>query len=248
MNAIDKNDSESEASLRQTQAGDSLDNDRSNELLNGDQQNEDRSDQIDRSNQNQSNQNLPDDHQSNEPTEAEENASDSSDSEESKKERQKIYEEKCGQPDNPGDDFRSADWLDLLDNREIFKRILSTQVTDPHNPTLPRPNRGCRATINLETKLYSSQQPIASECFTNLDVIVGEYDVIHGVDLILPMMHLYEKSRVVISPRFAYGSKGRLPDVQPNSRLDCTVELVAIQDDLDELSNDEKILLGELFD
>ena len=228
-----KNDSElgPEIGLRQTQAGDSLHNDESNELLNGDQPKEDESNESvkDRSDETQ-----PDEHPPNE-----------SDSD-TEQDRQKAYELKCGQPDNPGDDFSSPDWLDLLDNREIFKRILFTKVEDPQNPTLPRPSRGCKATINLETKLYSTQQPIASECFTGLDVIVGYYDVIHGVDLILPMMHLHEKTRVVISPRFGYGNKGRLPDVEPNSRLDCIVELLAIQDDLDELPNDEKISLGRL--
>lgn len=218
---------ESKGQRSPTQAGDSL----SNELLND---------------QNASNENRLTDQSSEDRPNEDRSADDQSDSAESSADDQQNYESKCGQPDNPGDDFSSADWLDLLDNREIFKRILFTKNADPHNPTQPRPARGAKATINLETKLYSTQQPITSESYACLEVIVGDYDVIHGIDLILPMMHLYEKSRVVISPRFGYGDKGRLPDVPPNSRLDCTVELLAIQDDLEELSNDEKISLGKL--
>lgn len=265
MDVTDKSDSESEASLPQTQAGDSLASRRpaNNDLLNGGQEAGSNGDQpnADRRNEDNRNEKQLSEERANEEQPSEERANeekpneeqgnkDESDSEaeqESADDKQSDYERKCGQADNPEDDFGSSDWLDLLDNREIFKRILSSQVTDPQNPTLPRPNRGCKATINLETRLYSSQQPIASECFTNLEVIVGDYDLIHGVDLILPMMHLYERSRVVISPRFGYGSKGRLPDVAPNSRLDCIVELLAIQDDLDELPSDEKVALGKLL-
>jgi len=138
------------------------------------------------------------------------------------------------------DEFKSDDWLDLLDNKEILKRTLFTKVTDPDNPNLPRVNRGCRVRINLQTKVYSTQQTIDSESFENLEVIVGDYDVMHGIDLILPMMHLHEIARVVINPRFGYGSKGRLPDVEPNCRLDCVVEILHIDDDLDSLSLDEK--------
>lgn len=152
--------------------------------------------------------------------------------------------EKSNEASNENSEFNSEEWIDLLDNKDILKKILFTKETDSQNPTFPRPNRGSRVTINLETKIYSTQQTISSESFENLEVIVGDYDVIHGVDLILPMMHLFEKARVVINPRFGYGEKGRLPDVEPNCRLDCTVELLKIEEDLEDLPKDEKISLG----
>lgn len=148
--------------------------------------------------------------------------------------------------DSLDDEFKSDEWLDLLDNKDILKKILFTKETNPQNPSLPRANRDSRTKINLEVRNYATQQVISSECFSNLEVIVNNHDVIYGIDLILPMMHLYERSRVVINPRFAYGEKGRLPDVEPNTRLDCTVEVLEIDEtDLIELPIDEKISIGK---
>lgn len=149
------------------------------------------------------------------------------------------------QAEEYSEEFNSEEWMDLLDNKEILRKVLFAKESNPEAKGWPRANRGSKVRINLETKVYSTQQVISSECFQNLEVIVGEYEVIHGIDLILPMMYLNEKSRVLINPRFGYGSKGKLPDVKPNCRLDCTVEILEIQDDLDSCSPEEKVALGE---
>lgn len=146
--------------------------------------------------------------------------------------------------DGINSEFNSDEWLDLLDNKDILKKILFTKQKSPDDQSIPRVNRGSKTKINLEIKKYQTQQVISSESFNNLEVIVGDHDVIHGIDLILPMMYLYEKSRVIINPRFGYGEKGRLPDVEPNTRLDCIVEILEIKDDITDETIDNKLLIG----
>jgi len=53
--------------------------------------------------------------------------------------------------------------------------------------------------------------------------------VIEGWDQVLQLMKLGEKRRVIIPPDFAYGSRGQLPNIPPNSTLVFEMELIKIE-------------------
>ncbi|RWS17560.1 FK506-binding-like protein 1 [Dinothrombium tinctorium] len=112
-------------------------------------------------------------------------------------------------------------FLDILDNKQLLKKVL--REGDKNSA---RPERGCRVTINLKTRLKGSDKLIDSHTGDKLQIFVGDYDTIHGIDLAIPLMHNGEIANVVIAPRFGYGSLGCEPDIPPDSTLDCIVELV----------------------
>ncbi|XP_074594798.1 peptidyl-prolyl cis-trans isomerase zonda [Brevipalpus obovatus] len=144
--------------------------------------------------------------------------------------------------DNVDDDELSADgWLDILDNKQILKKIIHEG-----DKQVPRPERGCRVRINLETKLRSTKQRIDSECYQEVAIFVGDCDLFHALDLVVPLMHQHERCQVVIAPRFAFGDKGREPDIPGDSTLECEVELVSIDwvEDVDEICLPERFKIA----
>ena len=132
-------------------------------------------------------------------------------------------------------------WLDVLDNGELKKFVLTAGEVGQ-----PRPERGCIVLIKLVTKLFDTQERVESECFDQLDLIVGECDVIQGLDLLIPLMDQKEVGRCLIAPRFAYGEKGKGEDVPPNATLECEVTLMSVAwlDDETVLPLSDRIRLG----
>ncbi|CAG2162288.1 unnamed protein product [Oppiella nova] len=115
-------------------------------------------------------------------------------------------------------------WLDVLDNGELKKFVLTAGAVGQ-----PRPERGCIVAIKLIAKLFDTQEVLESESHDLIDVIVGESDLFQGLDLIIPLMDQKEVARVVVSSRFAYGKTG-VPDVvPPNATLDCELHVVSVR-------------------
>ena len=121
-------------------------------------------------------------------------------------------------------DHRDDGWMDVLDNGQLLKR-----VTEAGDPDSSRPERGCKVTIRLTTRIKSTGEVVPSETFERLEAFVGDYDVMHGVDLLLPMMQEKEVAQVVIHERFAYGADGKEPDIPANCTLDCEIQLLQVQ-------------------
>ena len=132
-------------------------------------------------------------------------------------------------------------WLDVLDNGELKKFVLT-----PGKVGEPRPERGCVVVMKVITKLLDTQERVESESFDEIDIILGESDVIQGLDLIIPLMDQNEVSRCLIASRFAYGEKGKGNDIPPNATLDCEVHLLTVQwlDEETVLPIDIRIRLG----
>ncbi|XP_053205220.1 uncharacterized protein LOC128389626 isoform X2 [Panonychus citri] len=133
-------------------------------------------------------------------------------------------------------------YLDILDNRQILKKTLAEGRKER-----ARPEKGCRVKLNLTTKLKSSGAKIDSECYENIKIFVGDCDIHHAVDLVVPLMDDGEIANVIVSPRFAYGDKGRDPDIPPNAALDLTIEVVSIDwvEELNEIDAMERIKIAE---
>lgn len=115
-------------------------------------------------------------------------------------------------------------WMDILDNGQLLKRVIDAGDTGSS-----RPERGCKVTIRLTTRIKSTGEVVPSETFDRLEAFVGDYDVMHGVDLLLPMMQEKEVAQVVIHDRFAYGAEGKEPDIPANCMLDCEIQLLEVQ-------------------
>jgi FK506-binding protein 8 len=134
-------------------------------------------------------------------------------------EEQQQESETASSADHPDDE-----WMDILDNGQLLKRIIHAG-----DLSKGRPERGNRVAIKLTTRIRSSGSVVASETFERVEAFVGDYDVIHGVDLLLPMMNEGEVAQVVINERFAFGAEGKEPDVPPHCTLDCEIQLLEVQ-------------------
>lgn len=147
------------------------------------------------------------------------------------------------QSNEDDDDGLKDGWMDILENGQLLKKTLI-----PGNFEFARPDRGNMCVINIKTKLKHTEDEVPSETADNLTVFVGDYDVFHGVDLSLGLMHPGETCLLQIHPRFAYGEIGKDPDVPPNSTLLCEVTLLAVEVvdmEVDEVSLANRIKYGE---
>ena len=91
-----------------------------------------------------------------------------------------------------------------------------------------KPEPGCEVLINLEVRNQETGELIESESEQSLSVLVGDLDVIHGVDLALLTMHIGEVAEILVKPLVGYGPMGKQPDIPPNCFLLCKTELLKI--------------------
>lgn len=135
--------------------------------------------------------------------------------------------------------------VDILDNKQLLKKII--KAGDGNSS---RPERTCRVVISMKTRVKETQVEVPSETFESKEAFVGDYDLIHGVDLSLPLMHLGEVSLITIHPRFAFGSEGKDPDVPPDATLECEVQLKECEwiDSESQLPLEKRIKYGMLHD
>ena len=116
-------------------------------------------------------------------------------------------------------------WTDILENKQLLK-----QIVHPGDQNGERPQRGNKVTITVKTKLLGQDDSLVqSECLENADIFVSEYDVMHGVDLAIPLMYPGETARVLIHPRFGYSTAGKEPDVPPDAAFDCEITLHSVE-------------------
>ena len=134
----------------------------------------------------------------------------------------------------------SSDYLDVLDNKQILKKVIKEG-----NKEKARPEKGCRVKINLSVFLKDTDEKV--ESLDSIEIFVGDCDLNHAVDLIVPLMNVGEIAEVIVTPRFAYGEKGREPDIPPNASLKLIIELISIDwvEDLSEIEALERIKIGE---
>ena len=152
-------------------------------------------------------------------------------------------ENKSGKKKNLNEKEKVADedgWIDILENGQLLKKVLKEGGDES------RPQRSCKVIISLRTRIKESGQEVPSETFENFTAFVGDYDLIHGVDLALPLMNVGEVAQVIIHPRFGYGDQGKKPDIPPNATLDCEIHLQSSEwiDSESQLSLEERIKFG----
>nr|CAI5846159.1 unnamed protein product [Callosobruchus analis] len=129
------------------------------------------------------------------------------------------------------------EWTDLLGSGVIMKKIIIEGKPDS------RPERSEKCIINYTC--YLEDETVIESC-GNLEVYLGEYDIIQGLDVSLGLMNIGEKCRLKIQPRLAYGSIGLPPKIPSNTTLIYDIELVAVESEpnADTLSIGERKILG----
>lgn len=90
---------------------------------------------------------------------------------------------------------------DILGNKQLIKRTIKKAPED----SFRRPIRGELVTVNFTGKLDNGT---VVENELNFQCHVGDYEVIQGLDMVLPMLQVGEVSQVSVDSRFGYGSLG----------------------------------------
>ncbi|XP_016940923.3 peptidyl-prolyl cis-trans isomerase FKBP8 [Drosophila suzukii] len=133
----------------------------------------------------------------------------------------------------PGEDKKAVeedpeDECDILGNKQLIKRTIKKA---PENNDR-RPLRGELVTLNLIGKLDNGK---VVEEEKNFQCHVGDFEVVQGLDMVVPMMQIGEVAQVSVDPRFGYGSLGLKKDgeseylVPPDSHLTYEIELLDIK-------------------
>uniref|UniRef100_T1PC14 peptidylprolyl isomerase n=1 Tax=Musca domestica TaxID=7370 RepID=T1PC14_MUSDO len=121
------------------------------------------------------------------------------------------------------DDAEGEDVCDVLGNGQLVKRVLKKSKVNK------RPQRGDKVTLNFTGKLDDGRVVENQE---NFQVHVGDFEVIQGLDMVVPLMNVGEVAEVKVDPRFAYGSLGLKNDadpelsIPPDSKLTYEVHLL----------------------
>ncbi|EDV55111.1 peptidyl-prolyl cis-trans isomerase FKBP8 [Drosophila erecta] len=117
---------------------------------------------------------------------------------------------------------------DILGNKQLIKRTIKKAPQD----SVRRPIRGELVTVNFTGKLDNGT---VVEKELNFQCHVGDYEVVQGLDMVLPMLQVGEVAQVSVDPRFGYGSLGLKKDgesaylVPPDSHLTYEIELLDIK-------------------
>ncbi|XP_022330048.2 peptidyl-prolyl cis-trans isomerase FKBP8-like isoform X2 [Crassostrea virginica] len=137
------------------------------------------------------------------------------------------------------DNKEEEEYLDILGNGSLKRKILSKA---PKNAK--RPISSDVVTIKVEGKLEDGTKV---DVFESLTFVLGDGDVIQAWDLAVALMEEGQVIELQTDARFAYGEKGRKPDIPPNSSISYIIELVKKEYPLDyeSMSATEKLNYGE---
>ncbi|KAF3429284.1 hypothetical protein E2986_10194 [Frieseomelitta varia] len=108
------------------------------------------------------------------------------------------------------------EWIDILGSGQLKKKV----VESGKNGT--RPNISDICTLKVVGKLKDGT--IVEE-YEDLKIQLGDVEVIQGLDLAIPLMDISEVAEIEVDPRFAYGSRGKEPNIPPNATIFYTVQL-----------------------
>lgn len=96
--------------------------------------------------------------------------------------------------------------VDVLGNGQLIKKTLK-KSDDPRSPM-----RGELITVSYTGKLDNGTIVEKEE---NISLHLGDYEVVQGLDLAIPLMLVGEVAEVICDPRFAYGQIGLKNDDNP---------------------------------
>ncbi|GFR22335.1 peptidylprolyl isomerase [Trichonephila clavata] len=133
-------------------------------------------------------------------------------------------------------DTDEDEWLDILGNGSFKKKIIKKGLGPDTYPL-----RGDIVTADIS--LYAKDSLIEKN--KDIKFIVGDLDVLQGIDLVSHLMEKEEKAKVIIPPKLAYGEKGCFPYVASDTDIECDIEIKEVQHvDINSLSVSEKLKYG----
>lgn len=131
---------------------------------------------------------------------------------------------------------KDEEWLDIMGSGDFKKKTIKPGLGQDTRPT-----RGDYVVVDAS---YYVNGTLFEEK-VDLKFIIGDLDVIQGIDLVVCLMEKGEKAKVMIPSKLAYGTVGLLPDVPPNADIECDIELKEIEPINEEtLSVAERLKLG----
>ncbi|KAJ3647891.1 hypothetical protein Zmor_019740 [Zophobas morio] len=155
------------------------------------------------------------------------------------------YDEKTGvsdsneEPATPPSEKteEEPEWTDLLGSGSVMKKIITQGSPNT------RPDRRMKCVVNYELSLADGK---LVERKDNVEIQLGDCDVVQGLDVAVGLMNVGEKCRLKIEPRLAFGTVGLSPKIPPNAKVVYDVELVAAEpeEDPESLSILERKLQG----
>ncbi|XP_023345477.1 peptidyl-prolyl cis-trans isomerase FKBP8 isoform X3 [Eurytemora carolleeae] len=113
-----------------------------------------------------------------------------------------------------------GEWEDILGSGRLRKKILIEGTGD-------KPDKSIRVRIHLKEFLYEDGDCIKDE---ELEMNVGEFELVQALDLILPLMRVGETCRIESESAFCYGEQGDGDRVPGNHKLYLEVELISARD------------------
>lgn len=130
------------------------------------------------------------------------------------------------------------DWVDILGSGHIKKKTVKPGEPDT------RPQRGDLIVVSGFGKL---EDDTIVETFDNLEICVGDLELVHGMDYVLPLMDAGEEALIEITSRFGYGDKGDADKhIPPSAKLFYSLTLHSVLPDFDlaELPADKRLEFG----
>uniref|UniRef100_A0A0K8UFF4 peptidylprolyl isomerase n=2 Tax=Bactrocera latifrons TaxID=174628 RepID=A0A0K8UFF4_BACLA len=106
---------------------------------------------------------------------------------------------------------------DVLGNGQLVKRIIKQSQLST------RPARGDLVTVTFKGRIPNG---IVVEKKENYQIHVGDYEVVQGLDMVIPLMNVGEIAEVTIDARFAYGSLGLKNDENENASVPADSTLI----------------------
>lgn len=130
-------------------------------------------------------------------------------------------------------------YLDILGNGSLKRKVLRAAAKNAK-----RPITSDLVTIKVEGKLEDGTKV---DVYESLSFVLGDGDVIQAWDMAVALMEEGQVIELQTEDRFAYGEKGRKPDIPPNSSITYIIELVRkdYPMDYESMSAAEKLKYGE---
>ncbi|KAK2142204.1 hypothetical protein LSH36_985g01026 [Paralvinella palmiformis] len=111
-------------------------------------------------------------------------------------------------------------WILVLGHEKLKKKKLK-----PGEGLSSRPEHGDIVIVSYSARLEDGAEVDKHE---HQQFTMGDGDVIQALDLCTALMELHEVCMVITEAQYAYGAKGREPDIPPNARLTYTIELLTV--------------------
>ncbi|CAH1795894.1 unnamed protein product [Owenia fusiformis] len=134
---------------------------------------------------------------------------------------------------------KEEEWMQVLGNDSLLKKIV-----EKGDGRETRPVGGEIVTISCVEKLESDK---IVDINSELTFTLGDGDVVQALDICLSLMERNEKAIIKTDAKYAYGEKGRKPDIPPDAKLTYEVQLLKVQPTLNvqKLSIAERITKGD---